>query len=113
MVLAGLIILGAFATLFVAIWQQRVAKKKRFQPVGGPLNGANTGYQPQPWREDHHQASGSGYPSDPPPGYEPPSHQIGLQPVSSSSPTPWRSPGAKDYEDDPALGSAQRPREFA
>ncbi|KND89668.1 hypothetical protein TOPH_05675 [Tolypocladium ophioglossoides CBS 100239] len=112
LVLAGLIIFGALATLFVVIWRQRLTKQQRFQPVGGPLNGTNTGYQPQPWREDHHQASGSNYPSDPPPGYEPPSQQIGLHPVSSSSSTPWRSSDAKEYEDDAALGSAQRPREF-
>ncbi|POR31845.1 Uncharacterized protein TPAR_07965 [Tolypocladium paradoxum] len=113
MVLAGLLIFAALAILFVVLGREWLAKKKRFQPVGGPLNGANTGYQPQPWRQDHNQASGSGYPSDPPPGYEPPSQQIGLQPVSSSSSTPWKSSEAKDYEDDPALGRAQRPREFA
>ncbi|KAM4065512.1 cytochrome domain of cellobiose dehydrogenase [Hirsutella rhossiliensis] len=115
MVLAGLIILGAFAILFLSVGRQFLFKKKRTRGAGDPLGGVPTGYQAQPWRADQHPPPGAGYPSEPPPGYEPPSQQIGLQPVSHSpaAPSPWKSSDAKDYEDHPALGGAQRPREFA
>lgn len=114
MVLAGLIILGFFGVLFLSVGR-RYFFKNRASGTAGPLGGAPTGYQPQPWREGQHGPPGAGYPSEPPPGYDAPSQQIGLQSVSHppAAPSPWKSSDAKDYEDHPALGSAQRPREFA
>ncbi|PHH85477.1 hypothetical protein CDD83_354 [Cordyceps sp. RAO-2017] len=117
MALAGLIILGAFALMFFSVGRQWLAKKNQRRDATNPRHGAPAGYQPQPWREPGQGPGPSGmpYPSEPPPGYEPPSQQIGLQPVSTSpaAASPWKSSDAKDFEDDPALGSTHRPREFA
>ncbi|KAG8418051.1 hypothetical protein J3458_005489 [Metarhizium acridum] len=93
----------AAAVLFRRWWFP--IKRQKFQPVDAQ--------QPPPWR----QSSGynAGYSSRPPPGYEPPSQQVGLQATgSSSNNSPWRSGDNKDREDDePQLANAQRPREFA
>ncbi|KJZ79547.1 hypothetical protein HIM_01016 [Hirsutella minnesotensis 3608] len=115
MALAGLILIGSFTFLFLAVGRKWMSQKRRPRGPGTAPGGAPSGYQPQPWREEQHNGSGAGYPSYPPPGYEPPSQQIGLQsvPASPAPQTPWKSSDAKDFEDDPALGSAQRPREFA
>ncbi|GAB0138522.1 hypothetical protein EsDP_00006755 [Epichloe bromicola] len=104
-VLAGLLIVACAVALFVIFGRKHFfPKKQRFQPVGAQ--------QPPPWRQTSYDA---GDPSDAPPGYEPPSQQLGLQPAGSSSNpnTPWRSADTKDHDDEPHLGSAQRPREFA
>lgn len=110
LVLVGLLLIGAFSLLWLSVGQRMRLEKR----AGDPLADAATGYQPQPWRE-RSGPSGATYPSEPPPGYEPPSQQIGLQSVSPSpaAPSPWKTSDAKDYEDHPALESAQRPREFA
>ncbi|QUC16099.1 uncharacterized protein UV8b_00340 [Ustilaginoidea virens] len=106
--LAGLLVLVCAVALFFMYNRTRFFDRKRqFQPLGTQ--------QPPPWRQ---QAGTSGYGAgDAPPGYESASQHVGLQPAapsSSSSPgnSPWRSGGDKDYEDEPQLGSAQKPREF-
>ncbi|UNI20596.1 hypothetical protein JDV02_006668 [Purpureocillium takamizusanense] len=112
MILAGIIIFIGFVMLFFVFGRGYLNKKKRTQLAANGQPGANTSYQPHPWRQDYYPApQSSGNPSDPPPGYEPPSQHIGLQPVPARSTSPWRS--ADKDDDDPGLGSAQRPREFA
>ncbi|KAK2597475.1 hypothetical protein QQS21_005945 [Conoideocrella luteorostrata] len=104
--LAGLLIIAcAIALFFIYGRKYFLRRKQKFQPVGAQ--------QPPPWRQTNYNA---GYSSDAQAGYEPPSQQeVGLQPAGSSSTknTPWRSADSKDYEDEPQLGSAQKPREFA
>ncbi|EFZ01635.1 eukaryotic cytochrome b561 domain protein [Metarhizium robertsii] len=104
------IVFGVFVCVFTVaavllrLWYFPI-KSHKFQPVGAQ--------QSHTWR----QSSGynAGYSSRHPPGYEPPSQQIGLQATRSSSEnSPWKSGDNKDGEDDePQLGNAQRPREFA
>ncbi|OAA46044.1 integral membrane protein [Metarhizium rileyi] len=100
-----LLIIGGGTALFLTFGRQRLFKRsQQFQPVGSQ--------QPPPWRQS--TSYNAGYPSDPPPGYEPPSQQVGLEAArSSSNNSPWRAGGNKDCEDEPQLGTVQRPREFA
>ncbi|KAG6041704.1 hypothetical protein E4U41_002787 [Claviceps citrina] len=121
MVLAGLLLVACgMAVLYLLGRKHLFPKRQRFHPVGG--GGAQQ--QPPPWRQT--SRNDAGYPSGAPPGYEPPSQQHGLEPAaaaaaasssSSSDPnlnTPWRSADSKrEDEDEPHLGGAQRPREFA
>ncbi|KHN99431.1 uncharacterized protein MAM_03129 [Metarhizium album ARSEF 1941] len=97
----ALVILVTATLIFLRL---RVLKKsQKFQPV-------STQQQPV-WRAD--SGYNAGYSSGPPPGYEQPPQQVGLQAIGSpSNNSPW-STGDKDREDEPQLGSAQRPREFA
>jgi hypothetical protein len=113
MILAGLMIFIIFAVFAATVGRRWMAKNRRMR--GGPLGAGSEPYgHTQPWRQPPPPgAAGAGmYPTDAPPGYEPPSQQdrVGLRPVS---PSPWRSPSErKDDDDVPNLGSAQTPREF-
>lgn len=94
-----LICVFTVAVVLLSLWHRPIRGHK-FQPVGAQ--------QSHTWR----QSSGynAGYSSRHPPGYEPPSQQIGLQATRSSSEnSPWKS----GDNDEPQLGNAQRPREFA
>lgn len=98
-----LVIIFTAATLFFG--RMRLFKKsQQFQHVGTQ--------QSHPWRQS--STYNAGYSSGPPPGYEPPSQQVGLEATGSSShDSPWKSNNNKGYEDESQLGSTQRPREFA
>ncbi|PFH62050.1 hypothetical protein XA68_15373 [Ophiocordyceps unilateralis] len=109
--LCAIVIVTIFVGLFFYLGRQGLREKhQRLAAAGGPHGAAPTGYQPQPWREDNPDGS----PREAPPSYDASSSQhIGLQPVSAQ-PSPWRSSDVKDGGDDqPALGGAQHPREFA
>ncbi|KAI8672646.1 Cytochrome b561 domain-containing protein [Fusarium sp. Ph1] len=108
MLLAILIIFICLTSL-ILIYGRRYIENRRRGPRGPGLAGPH-GYSAEPWRQQPPQHMG--YPSEPPPGYEPPSNQpIGLAPLSPASPSPWRSE-AKDDESDLNIGREQRPREF-
>ncbi|KAG6243506.1 hypothetical protein E4U25_000714 [Claviceps purpurea] len=106
MVLIGLLLAACGIALIFMLGRKHFFPKRQFQPVGAQ--------QAPPWRQPSYDTHS--FPSDAPPGYEPPSQQVGLQPAGSSSNnpnTPWRSADSKDDDDVPHLGSTQRPREFA
>jgi hypothetical protein len=117
----ALIVLGVVFVLVVCflafiIWGAKRQMPRRQQGPSG-FEGLNHSYQqqqPQPWRNTGYSGAGDAaplYPNDPPPGYEPPSSQIGLQHAESWS---RRAPdGRNSYEDEPLnIGSSQKPREF-
>ncbi|KAM5352426.1 hypothetical protein ACJ41O_005149 [Fusarium nematophilum] len=107
--LLAILILFICVTSLILIYGRRYLDKRRRGPRGPGFAGPQ-GHSHEPWRQQpppQHTA----YPSDPPPGYEAPSNQIGLGPLSPASPSPWRSE-RKDDEADIDLGSVQRPREF-
>lgn len=112
LVVIGVVVLMIFLVVGVAVWQTKNPEQQRQQLRTGYEGGNNQGRPSEPWRTESYQGSGSSYPNDPPPGYEAPSAQIGLQNV-----TPWRSGGADrmdDHDHDHNLGgSVQKPREFA
>ncbi|KAF5559549.1 cellobiose dehydrogenase [Fusarium napiforme] len=109
MLLALLIIFICISSL-ILIYGRRYMDKRRLGPRGPGLAGPQQ-YSAPPWREPPPQHMG--YPSDPPPGYQPPSNQAGLGQMSPAlrSPSPWQS-NDKDDEADLNLGREQRPREF-
>ncbi|KAK5987280.1 hypothetical protein PT974_11404 [Cladobotryum mycophilum] len=112
LLVAGIVFFAFFGFLIYSVMVAK-GQPRRQQGPGGFENYSH-GYQPQPqpWRaNDPNAGPAPAYPNDPPPGYEAPSGQIGLQTVS-----PWRSssPTRRAYEDEPGnVGSAQKPREFA
>ncbi|KYK60303.1 cellobiose dehydrogenase [Drechmeria coniospora] len=115
--LATLIVILAFTLFFFTVGRQFLAKGTfrstgRAPAAANAVNGANTGYQPHPWRQEYQQAPASNDGSDAPPAYTPP-QQIGLRPVSPYARSASGSSDAKDDEDQPQLGGVQRPREFA
>lgn len=105
MILAALVLFITFGGLLLIAGKGYLDKKKQ------RLNGAQEGFNrpPEPWRQQPTPQYTPAYHSDPPPGYEPPSHQIGLGPMSPV--TPWRQAERKDDED-LDLGTQHRPREF-
>ncbi|KAF4967495.1 hypothetical protein FSARC_4959 [Fusarium sarcochroum] len=114
--LLALLIIFICITSLILIYGRRYMDKRRRGPRGPGL-AAPQPYGHQPWRQPPPQHTG--YPSEPPPGYQAPSHQVGLGPLSPavrspspSSPSPWRSQN-KDDEADLNLGREQRPREFS
>ncbi|KAJ3519437.1 hypothetical protein NM208_g14126 [Fusarium decemcellulare] len=107
MLLAILIIFICLTSL-ILIYGRRYLDKRRRGPRGPGFAGRQP-YNQEPWRQPPPQHMG--YPSDPPPGYEAPSNQIGLGALSPASPSPWRSQ-SKDDESDLHLGPEQRPRDF-
>ncbi|KAI5462412.1 hypothetical protein BGZ63DRAFT_423670 [Mariannaea sp. PMI_226] len=104
MIVASLVIFITFGGLILLIGLSVLKKKK--QRLAGAREGFNRA--PEDWTQQpsSHRES---YPSEPPPGYDAPSHQIGLRSMSPAS--PWRS-SRKDDDGDLNLGSQQRPREF-
>ena len=107
-ILAGLMILVAVVLLFFMYYRKDWFRKRR---QGQRADGGER----TPWR-DNTGGYSSAFPAEAPPGYEPPPQQVGLEPVvsSSSNPiSPWKNSGHAEDEDEPALGSAQKPREFA
>ncbi|RFU77312.1 integral membrane [Trichoderma arundinaceum] len=116
LIVLGIVFFLVLCILGYIIWGAKRKMPRRQQGASG-FEGLNHSYQqqqPQPWRNTGYSASvtaAPAYPSDPPPGYEPPSQQIGLQNVA-----PWRGAtpdGRGSYEDEPLnLGASQKPREF-
>ncbi|KAL7799021.1 hypothetical protein V8C37DRAFT_366290 [Trichoderma ceciliae] len=117
LIVLGIVFFLVICALGYIIWGAKRQMPRRQQGPSG-FEGLNHSYQqqqqPEPWRNNTYSASvtaAPAYPIDPPPGYEPPGAQIGLQNVA-----PWRSttPEARgSYEDEPLnLGSSQKPREF-
>ncbi|WKT44786.1 Cytochrome b561/ferric reductase transmembrane [Fusarium oxysporum f. sp. vasinfectum] len=102
--------LNAFLGFTFALNRKFGMLLRRLGPRGPGLAGPQQ-YSAPPWREPPPQHMG--YPSDPPPGYQPPSNQAGLGQMSPAlrSPSPWQS-NDKDDEADLNLGREQRPREF-
>ncbi|KAF4982870.1 hypothetical protein FZEAL_1566 [Fusarium zealandicum] len=107
MLLALLIIFICLVSLMMIYGRRYLDKRSRGPRGHGPAG--RQGYSQEPWRQQPQQHTG--YPSEPPPGYEAPSNQIGLGHMPPASPSPWRSRG-KDDESDINIGSEQRPREF-
>ncbi|CAM1501092.1 Fc.00g102540.m01.CDS01 [Cosmosporella sp. VM-42] len=109
MILAGLIILICVASLLL-LFGKRFIDKRAGRGGQGPLAGAPPTYPQEPWRQQ--PPPNSGYPSEPPPGYEAPPSQnnIGLRPVSPMS--PWRSSPRHDDDEEVNLGREQRAKEF-
>ncbi|KAG5656318.1 hypothetical protein KAF25_004594 [Fusarium avenaceum] len=111
MVLALLIFFICITSLILIYGRQYMDKRRRGPRGPGLANPQPYGHAP--WREPPPQHM-SGYPSDPPPGYQPPSNQAGLGGQMSPamrSPSPWRSTD-KDDDADLDMGREQRPREF-
>ncbi|KAL7814632.1 hypothetical protein V8C44DRAFT_36580 [Trichoderma aethiopicum] len=115
LIVLGIVFFLVMCTLGYIVWAAKRQMPRRQQGPSG-FEGLNHSYQqqhPEPWRSTGYTATvtaAPSYPHDPPPGYEAPSAQIGLQNV-----TPWRgaTPGRDSYEDEPLnLGSSQKPREF-
>ncbi|KAF4988965.1 hypothetical protein FGRMN_9438 [Fusarium graminum] len=111
MLLALLIFFICITGLILIYGRQYMDKRGRGRRGPGLANPQPYGHAP--WREPPPQHMG--YPSDPPPGYQPPSNQAGLGggPASPAmrSPSPWRS-NDKDDDTDLDMGREQRPREF-
>ncbi|KAF5025245.1 hypothetical protein F66182_2711 [Fusarium sp. NRRL 66182] len=107
--LLALLIIFICITSLILIYGRRYMDKRRRGPRGPGLANPQP-YGHQPWRQPPPQHTG--YPSDPPPGYQAPPGQVGLGPLSPATPStsPWRSPD-KDDEGDLHLGREQRPRE--
>ncbi|KAK4075380.1 uncharacterized protein Triagg1_4501 [Trichoderma aggressivum f. europaeum] len=116
LIVLGIVFFLVLCTLGYLIWGAKRQIPRRQQGPSG-FEGLNHSYQqqhPEPWRNTSYSATvtaAPAYPHDPPPGYEAPSAQIGLQ-----STTSWKrnTVGGRDsYEDEPLnLGSSQKPREF-
>ncbi|KAG5978317.1 hypothetical protein E4U55_006257 [Claviceps digitariae] len=109
MLLAGLLLVASgIALVFLLGRKHFFPDTQKFQPV--------VGQQPPPWRQTSHDAGGHA-PEAPPPGYEPPSQQLDVQPAGagslSNTNTPWRSADSKNDDDEPHLESTPRAREFA